>query len=190
MTFYKYAGAFLGAIVAVIVIGWIVSLIYGGVDQGEAGPPEMAEAPVAAPAPAAEPAPAPAPAAAPQAAEGVGALGARLAAADAEAGKSTAIRCVACHSFDEGGANRVGPNLWGAVGRPKGSGEGFGYSDALAGAGGDWTLEDLDAFLADPQEFVPGTAMNFAGFPDADDRADVLLYLRSLSADPVPLPAP
>ena len=195
MQVYKYAGAILGSVLVVILIARFSGIFYGDTEDHGAPPAEVAQAPApAAPAPAPAPEPAAAPAqaeaAAPAAAAGAESLGALLAAASAEDGQGSSIRCVACHTFTEGGANRVGPNLWGVVGRPKGSAEGFNYSPAMASAGGAWTLEDLDGFLADPGAFIAGTVMNFAGFADAGERAGVLLYLRSLSADPVPLPAP
>jgi cytochrome c len=111
-----------------------------------------------------------------------------LASADAEAGAGVAKKCAACHTFDSGGANKIGPNLWGIVGRPVGGHEGFSYSPAMAEHGGEWTYEALDAYLESPKENVPGNKMAFAGLPKATDRADLLAYLRTLSDSPVPLP--
>ena len=119
---------------------------------------------------------------------GVQSLGAMLAAADAGTGKKVAKKCNACHSFEEGGANKVGPNLWDIVGRPVASAAGFGYSDAMAGLGGSWDFAGLEAFMADPKGTVPGTKMSFAGVKKPGQRADLLAYLRSLSATPAPLP--
>lgn len=114
----------------------------------------------------------------------------RLASADAGAGEAITRQCTACHTFDEGGANRVGPHLWDVVGRDIASADGFAYSDALAGLEGDWTYEKLDGFLESPRDWAPGTAMSYAGLRDAGDRADLILYLHSLSNDPLPLPEP
>lgn len=112
----------------------------------------------------------------------------RLASADAEAGKAAAKKCASCHSFDKGGKNGVGPNLWGVVGAKKGHAEGFAYSAALVGTGGEWTYEALDAFIANPKAYAPGTKMSFAGIAKPDERANVIAYLRSLADSPAPLP--
>lgn len=112
-----------------------------------------------------------------------------LASADAAAGESVTRKCTACHTFDEGGANRVGPNLWDIVGRPIGGADGFNYSDALSGLSDQtWGYENLDAFLAAPKAWAPGTKMAYAGLKKADDRAELIAYLRGLSNDPQPLP--
>ena len=117
-----------------------------------------------------------------------GGIAALLAAADMDAGAKVSKKCAACHSFDKGGRNKVGPNLWDIVGKAVASGEGYKYSNALAGLGGEWTYDNLDAFLAKPKEFAAGTKMSFAGIKDAEDRADLIAFLRGLSDDPKPLP--
>lgn len=111
-----------------------------------------------------------------------------MAAADAEAGKGAAKACAACHSFDKGGANKVGPNLYGVLGGPKGHIAGFGYSEALVKTGGQWSYDELNKFLYDPKAYAPGTKMTFAGIKKDADRANVIAYLRSLADSPQPLP--
>jgi cytochrome c len=113
-----------------------------------------------------------------------------LAAADPAAGQAVAKRCASCHTFDNGGANKVGPNLWGIVGNHQAHLEGFAYSDAVKGLGGTWTYEDLDKYLTSPKDYAPGTKMTFAGIKKATDRANLLAYLRTLSDQPVPFPEP
>jgi len=111
-----------------------------------------------------------------------------LASADAGKGEKIFKKCKACHSADEGGKNKVGPNLWDVVGRAKGSAAGFKYSAAMSAKGGDWSFEDLDTFLTSPKGFVNGTKMSFSGVKKTADRAALILYLRSLSAAPKALP--
>ena len=102
------------------------------------------------------------------------------ASANAQQGAAIFKKCQACHSGEKDGPNKVGPNLWGVVGRPKGSHEGFNYSDAMKKKGGDWTLVDIATFVHNPKEFVPGTKMLFPGIADSNDVADVLAYLNTV----------
>lgn len=104
-----------------------------------------------------------------------------LAQGDPVAGEKTFRKCKACHTVDEGGANRVGPNLYGIVGAPVAAVDGFRYSDALVEYGGDWTPDRLAAFLANPRKAVPGTKMGFGGLRKEQDQADVIAYLDSLT---------
>ncbi|MBI1365829.1 MAG: c-type cytochrome [Alphaproteobacteria bacterium] len=116
-------------------------------------------------------------------------LGALLAKANPQAGERRTALCKSCHSFDKGGANMTGPDLWGVVGRPVASHPGFNYTPALKAFGGVWTYERLDKFLADSQTLVPGTGMT-QHWPKAEQRADILAYLSTLSDNPVPFPKP
>jgi len=111
-----------------------------------------------------------------------------LASSDVAKGENAAKKCLACHTFNKGGQNKIGPNLWGVVNRPKASEAGFNYSAAMKGKGGEWTYDDLNKFLAAPKAFVQGTNMQFAGLNRASERADVINYLHTLADNPGPLP--
>lgn len=116
-------------------------------------------------------------------------LGTLLATASVSGGERRAALCKSCHTFEEGGANGTGPNLWNVVNRPVAGVSGFNYSSALREFGGEWSYERLDGYLKDSQEYVPGTAM-VQRFRKDDQRADLLAYLGSLSANPVAYPEP
>jgi len=111
-----------------------------------------------------------------------------LAKASADNGKDVFKKCTACHTPDKGGPNKVGPNLWGVVGRDIGKHEGFAYSPAMASHGDKWTFEHLANYLHDPKGYVPNNKMAFIGIPDNAELADLLAYLRTLSDNPAPLP--
>ena len=112
-----------------------------------------------------------------------------LAKASVEKGQSAAKQCQACHTFEKGGPNRVGPNLWNIVGSPRGEARGgFNFSAAMKSKGGTWTFDELNKFLANPRTYIPGTNMTFAGLSKPDQRADVIDYLHTLADNPLPLP--
>lgn len=116
----------------------------------------------------------------------------RLASVDLAKGQSLYGRCVACHTPDNGGANKVGPNLWDIVNRPIATHEGFAYSGAMRefSEGGTvvWDYDHLDHFIAAPKGLIRGTVMGFAGLKNPQDRADIIAYLHTLSDNPAPLP--
>jgi len=115
---------------------------------------------------------------------------AMLATADIERGKKLSKACAACHSFDKGGNNGVGPNLWGVVNANKQSVSGFAYSGALNANGQNkWTYESLNKFLWKPKKYAPGTKMNYLGLKKPADRAAMIAWLRTLSASPAALPS-
>lgn len=116
-------------------------------------------------------------------------LGALLAEAKPEAGERRAAICKACHTFEKGGANKTGPNLWGVVDRPIASEEGFKYTSALKSFGGEWTYEKLDGFLKNSAELVPGTTMA-QRIAKPEQRAELLAFLSALADTPVPFPEP
>ena len=109
---------------------------------------------------------------------------AALAAASLERGQAAFATCAICHSIDQGGAHKIGPNLYGVVGAPVGRHADFSYSPALSGDGGTWSVEKLDAFLTSPSEAIPGTRMPFGGIKSLAGRADIILYLKSLGGTP------
>jgi cytochrome c len=171
----KVAGAVLGALLFAVGSGFVAELIYHPKPAGNAGyplpEPEPKSGGAAAEAPKAEP------------------IAVRLASADADKGKGGTKACQACHSFEKGGPNKVGPDLWDIVERQKAHHEGFDYSAGLKEKGGTWTYEDLDHFLENPKGYVKGTKMAFAGISSPTERANVIAYLRTLSDSPKPLPA-
>ncbi|MEP0940864.1 MAG: cytochrome c family protein [Rhizobiaceae bacterium] len=117
-------------------------------------------------------------------------VGLLLASADLAKGEKVGKKCVACHTFNEGGKNKVGPGLYGVVNRAIAGVDGFGYSGALKAYSADktWSYEELNAFLYKPKAHVKGTSMGFAGLKKTADRANMIGYLRSLAAEPAPLP--
>lgn len=115
-------------------------------------------------------------------------LDALLASANSKSGEKISKKCIACHTFGQGQASGIGPNLWDILGRDIASAADFEYSKALFKIEGAWTFVELDKFLTSPKKYVNGTKMAFPGLKNPSDRADVLVYLRSLSSTPVTLP--
>lgn len=172
--FNKIAGAVLGALLFVVATGLLSDAIFSQ--------PKLAKPGYALPGE-----PAGGEAGAGKAAPEVP-LAELLAKADAKKGEADTKPCQACHNFEKGAGPKIGPPLWGVVGRPKGSVAGFDYSAGMKAKGGNWTFEDINTFITNPAAYVSGTKMTFAGEPDAAKRADILAYLRTLSDNPVPLP--
>ena len=102
-----------------------------------------------------------------------------LASGDAGKGEKIFKKCASCHSFEAGAAAKVGPNLWGVVGRAIGGDAGFSYSEAMGGHGGNWSPEALYEFLESPKDYVPGNKMTFRGLSKPEQRADLISYLAS-----------
>lgn len=173
----KIAGAVLGTLLFAMAVGVLSDAIFANHPPEEPGYaiaiPDAEHPEGSAPA---------APAAVP--------LPVLLADASVSAGESGVRPCQACHTFDKGGAAKVGPNLYGVVGAKVLNHPDFNYSSGMKEWGADktWTFENLDHFIKDPRGTVKGTAMSFAGIKNDKKRADVIVYLRSLSDDPVPLP--
>jgi len=174
----KFIGAFLGVVFIVFSISLISDVVFSSPEPETPG--YAIAVPESAPEGGGEAQPA---------AESVLPL---LASADASAGESVFKRCASCHTVENGGPNKVGPNLWDIVDRPIATHEGFSYSGALKeyseGGQKHWTYEELDHFLANPKGLVPGTAMSFAGLKSVQDRANLIAYLRTLSDQPAALP--
>jgi len=171
----KILGALLGTCLILLSLNLVAGALFAPPHLAKPGyeiaVPEKGEAPTEAPAKEAE--------------QPIEAL---LASANIKQGETSAKKCAACHTFNKGGPNRVGPNLWGIVGREHHSAAGFNYSAAMKKTTGKWTIAELNTFLKNPKEMVPGTTMSFAGLPRATERANVIAYLNSLSDNPQPLP--
>ena len=113
-----------------------------------------------------------------------------LAAADAAKGEAVFAKCAACHTINQGGANGIGPNLYGTLGEAIGQGKGgFAFSDALKNVGGNWDFDKMDHWLISPRKFAAGTKMSFAGLSSPEDRANLIVYLNAQGSN-LPLPKP
>ena len=110
-----------------------------------------------------------------------------FASASAAEGAKVFKKCAACHSIKEGGANKIGPALWGVLGRTAGTVPGYKYSKAMAGHGKNWSFEEMNGFLIKPKDWIKGTKMSFAGLKKAEDRAAVILYMNENTNSPLQL---
>jgi len=174
----KIAGAILAAMILAMVSGIVANILVKPTPLAKqayevaGGAPEGATAEAAAPA-------------------GPEPIAPLMATANADAGKAKTQQCAACHTFDKGGPNRIGPNLYGVLDSPIAEGRGgFAFSSALTtkGKGQTWTLDNLNAWLFKPQQFASGTKMTFIGLPKPEDRANVIAFLNQHSDSPKPLP--
>lgn len=174
----KIIGAILGTLLFVMGVGLLAEAVY---EPRESGPGVNLPVPEGT---------AVAEAAEPVAETPIAVL---LASADLAAGQSAVRKCQSCHNFAEGSGNKTGPVLWDTVGKTIATHEGFAYSaifEEYREAGRTWTFDDLNDFLLAPREYAPGTKMNFAGLKNETERANVIAYMASLSANPVPFPEP
>ena len=174
----KIMGAVLGTLLFIMAVGFVAEAVYHPI-QGKGPGYPLPEPEAVASAGPIEEAPAEEP------------IGVLLASASPERGASAARKCMACHTFGPGEPNKQGPHLYDVVGRAEGSVPDFSYSDALKAhhdAGDTWTYENLNHFLTKPSDYAPGTKMAFAGIRSAEERADLLAYLQTLSENPVPFP--
>ena len=120
--------------------------------------------------------------------EEIEAISSLLTSASLEKGKKIFKKCGACHNYKKDSKSKIGPNLWNLINKQKASVSGFAYSKALSDYGGKWTFEELNRFLYKPKEYIKGTKMNFVGLNNIEDRANLILWLRQNSDNPVPLP--
>ncbi len=178
--FNKIAGAVLGTALFVLLVSFVSGTIFAShapetpVYLAELASAENTDGGTPAPVEAEEP------------------IGMMMASADAGSGENVFKKCKACHTPDEGGKNGIGPNLWNVVGRQMASVDGYDYSAAMVGfadGGKVWDYETLNAFLVKPKSYIDGTKMSFGGLSKGKDRADLILYLRSLSNAPAAMPA-
>jgi len=191
----KIIGGLLGTVLFVLVVHVFAQAIYAApVPEKPAFTVASVEPPAPPPPPAATKAGAAAPAAgaaataAPAAAATLPDFATAIPAADAMAGAMVAERCMVCHDMAKDGMNKIRPLLYGAVGRMRASFAGFDYSAAMKAKGGTWTYAELFQFLQAPLTYIPGTKMTFAGLPRAQDRLNLIAYMRMQADTPAPLP--
>ena len=111
-----------------------------------------------------------------------------LALGNIDHGKMIFKKCAACHSASKGGGNKIGPALWGVIGRKAGSINDYKYSKAMSELDKPWNFEEINTFLIKPKDYVKGTKMAYAGLKKEKDRASIILYLNNQSDSPLPLP--
>jgi len=176
----KIAGAVLGTLIFILVIRFASEAIF---EAPEPAKPGYVVEGVQEEASAGGPAAAPAEEALPD-------FGTVLPAADVAAGQKISARCEQCHDLSKGGPNKIGPNLWGVVGRARATHPGFSYSGSMSASHDPWRFDTLFKFLKSPGSYVPGTKMSFAGIRSPQDRINLIAWLRGQSDSPLPIPAP
>jgi cytochrome c len=174
----KIAGGVLGAVLFVLVIRIVSGAIF---EQAPPAKPGYVVAGVVEDTTTASAAPA---------AEVIPDWGTVLPTADVTKGQNTSHKCEQCHNLNKGAAIKIGPPLYNVVGRARATYPGFDYSAAMKAKGGSWTFDELFKFLKSPQAYIEGTKMGFSGLPEAQDRIDLIAYLRTNSDSPVAIPAP
>ncbi len=177
-TFNKVAGAVLASLLVLVGVHTGVNLFYPkGTENLSKG--KIVVAPETASAPAAP--------AAPKPEEKEPPVESLLASANAEAGQNAAKACGACHNFTKGAGAKIGPDLYGVVGRDIGKAPGFSYSSALEKKSGKWTFDNLYEWIKDPKAFIPGNKMTFPGVKAPKERANIIAFLDKQSDSPLPL---
>jgi cytochrome c len=174
----KIAGAVLGTLMFVLVLNIVIGAVF---EVPEPAKPGYIVAGVPAESTSASTAPV---------AEALPDWGTVLPKASVAEGEKIATRCQQCHDLTKGGPNKIGPNLWGVVERARATHPGFDYSSAMSSKHDPWTYDNLFAYLKAPAVVVPGTKMTFAGLPSAQDRINLIAYLRTLADSPAAIPAP
>lgn len=166
MEFNKIFAAVLAAGIVAMLAGFVADLMVKPIvpEQRAYEVAVMDEAPAGGPA-------------APATAEPVDAL---LASADIARGQQLSKACMACHTFDKGGANKIGPNLFNVMGGPKAHIAGFAYSDAMKTKEGSWTVDNMNQWVWNPKKFIPGSKMVYAGMKKPEDRAALIAWMQTL----------
>ena len=175
----KIAGAVLGTLIFIFVIRLVAEAVYEPEMPAKPGYAVQGVAEAAGGAGAAAPAE-----------EAMPDWGTVLAAADVAAGKTVSVKCEQCHDTSSAKTSKIGPPLFGVVDRARASVAGFDYSSALKAKGGSWTYDEIFKFTKSPGAYIPGTKMSFAGLSRAEDRINLIAFLRSNADSPAPIPAP
>lgn len=178
-TFNKIAGAVLGTLILVLVIKFSTEALFDVEKPAKEAYHVEGVVETASTGGAATPAEEPIPD-----------WGTVLPKADVNAGKEIASRCLQCHDISKGGPNKIGPELWDVIGRPRATESGFSYSSGMSSDHNPWTYDKIFKFVHQPQTYVPGTKMSFAGLRSAEDRINLIAYLRTQEDSPAPIPAP